>query len=383
MKVITRRRLFLLPAIAFSALIGSSLIEAYVLQGHKWGTSTVRYYVNPASKWVSPSAAVSAVQTAAAGWNNQSQANIELAYAGTTNGSSLVNNGKNEVFFRNTSSHVAETYYWWDGSGRFVDGDIVFNEGGYQFFSGSGCVNGIYIENVAIHEFGHILGLLHSDVAGVTMQPAMQSYCDQSQLSLEPDDIAGIEKLYPPTSGGPAPNTAPAISITGPTTNLSFTEGTVITFSGSASDSQDGSLTSAIRWTSSLSGLLGTGGSLSRTLPIGIHVITAAVTDSGGLSASQQILTTVIAGAAQTPPPSSATLSARGYKVKGLQKADLTWSGLAAGSVDIYRGGSKLATVGNGNSYTDAINRKGGGTYSYQVCGAGTTTCTNNASVSF
>ena len=113
---------------------------------------------------MSPNAAISAVQQAAAGWSQQSRANIQLVYAGTTTGSSLTLNSKNEVFFRNGSNggNVAETYYWWDGTGKLVDADIVFYEGSYHFYTGSGCSAGIYVENVAIHEFGHVLGLGHT-----------------------------------------------------------------------------------------------------------------------------------------------------------------------------------------------------------------------------
>ncbi len=74
------------------------------------------------------------------------------------------------------------------------------------------------------------------------------------------------------------------------------------------------------------------------------------------------------------------TLSAIGYEVKGSQKADLNWDGLTSTNVDIFRNGSKIATIGNDGSYTDHINR-GKGTYTYQVCGEGTSTCSNEARV--
>lgn len=75
-------------------------------------------------------------------------------------------------------------------------------------------------------------------------------------------------------------------------------------------------------------------------------------------------------------------LSARAYKVKGLQKVDLTWSGTSS-NVDIYRATSVLATNVAGPNYTDHINKKGGGTYTYKVCVTGTTTCSNEVTVSF
>jgi len=78
------------------------------------------------------------------------------------------------------------------------------------------------------------------------------------------------------------------------------------------------------------------------------------------------------------------TLTTRGYKVKGLQKADLTWSpsGTTA-NTDVYRNGVIITTTPNDGFYTDPINNKGKGTYTYKVCEAGTSTCSNNSIVSF
>ena len=161
------------PLLAIIALASSVSVHGWSDVGHKWATTSISYYVNPQSIYVSPNAAISAVQQAAAGWSQQSRANVQLVYAGTTTGTSLTLNSKNEVFFRNGSNggNVAETYYWWDGSGKLVDADIVFYEGSYQFYAGSGCSAGIYVENVAIHEFGHVLGIGHTAVGGATMAP--------------------------------------------------------------------------------------------------------------------------------------------------------------------------------------------------------------------
>jgi hypothetical protein len=76
-------------------------------------------------------------------------------------------------------------------------------------------------------------------------------------------------------------------------------------------------------------------------------------------------------------------LSATGDKVKGLQKADLTWS--ATTNVNVTRDGNVIAeNVTNNGTYTDNISAKGSGSYSYQVCEAGsTTTCSNTVLVAF
>ena len=83
------------------------------------------------------------------------------------------------------------------------------------------------------------------------------------------------------------------------------------------------------------------------------------------------------------PPPEGFALTANGYKVKGVQHADLTWSGAASGSVDVYRDASNIATIANGGAYTDNIGAKGSGSYTYRVCEAGTATCSNEVTVTF
>jgi len=82
-------------------------------------------------------------------------------------------------------------------------------------------------------------------------------------------------------------------------------------------------------------------------------------------------------------PGGDFTLSANGYKVKGSKVVDLTWSGSSAAEVDVYRNGSNIATTANDGSYTDSLNSKGGGSYSYQVCEAGTSNCTTTVTVVF
>lgn len=75
-------------------------------------------------------------------------------------------------------------------------------------------------------------------------------------------------------------------------------------------------------------------------------------------------------------------LSTNGYKVKGTQTVDLTWSGASSANVDIYRGSVKITTENDG-FYTDNIGAKGRGSYSYQVCEAGTSICSNTSVVEF
>jgi subtilisin len=96
-----------------------------------------------------------------------------------------------------------------------------------------------------------------------------------------------------PGSGGGGGNTSPSVTITSPADGASFDSEATISFAGTASDAEDGNLTSSLVWTSDLDGQIGTGGSFSEVLSDGTHTVTASVTDSGGLAGSASITVTV------------------------------------------------------------------------------------------
>ncbi len=91
------------------------------------------------------------------------------------------------------------------------------------------------------------------------------------------------------------------------------------------------------------------------------------------------------AQATTEPAPSSPdiTLSVTGTKVKGVKTATLTWTGATSTNVDIYRDGQLIATTSNDGSYTDNIGKGSGNSFTYQVCEAGTSTCSNQETLSF
>jgi hypothetical protein len=86
---------------------------------------------------------------------------------------------------------------------------------------------------------------------------------------------------------------------------------------------------------------------------------------------------------ATTSAAPAINLSANGYKVRGIHHVDLSWSGASGGSVDIMRDGSFLTTTPNDGAYTDNTHNKGGQTYVYSVCNAGTSTCSSDVVVVF
>jgi subtilisin family serine protease len=77
------------------------------------------------------------------------------------------------------------------------------------------------------------------------------------------------------------------------------------------------------------------------------------------------------------------TMSATGYKVKGKATVDLSWTGSSANGVDIYRNGGVIASnTANDGAYTDSMNVRNG-SFTYQVCETGTSTCTSTVTVNF
>jgi hypothetical protein len=88
------------------------------------------------------------------------------------------------------------------------------------------------------------------------------------------------------------PNTAPQVAISAPLNGSSSLTGAPLTFTGSASDTEDGDLSATLSWTSNLVGAIGSGASFTTsTLPEGSHVVTASVVDAQGLEGFAAVTT--------------------------------------------------------------------------------------------
>jgi serine protease len=115
----------------------------------------------------------------------------------------------------------------------------------------------------------------------------------------------------------------------------------------------------------------------SRTFAAGgTYTITLTVTDNDGATDTVSQSVTVSAEA------SGISLDVDVRKQRGISYADLAWSGASGSQVDVYRDGGLIATVANTGAYTDTIGR-GGGSHTYRVCEAGTSTCSGNVAVSY
>jgi hypothetical protein len=118
----------------------------------------------------------------------------------------------------------------------------------------------------------------------------------------DPDgDSDGTTIDVPSGSGTGGGNTLPTVSILSPVDGSSYASGSSITFSGAASDAEDGDISGGLAWESDLDGPIGSGSGFTAPLSDGTHAINATVTDSGGQSSSTAISVTV--GSAPPPGP--------------------------------------------------------------------------------
>jgi hypothetical protein len=93
-------------------------------------------------------------------------------------------------------------------------------------------------------------------------------------------------------------STPPTVTITSPGDGVTVTSGVPTSFSGTATDAEDGTAL-ALLWTDSASGEQGSGSSPLMNLVPGKHVITFTATDSAGQTRSDTV--TVFATTAGTP----------------------------------------------------------------------------------
>ncbi len=233
-------------------------------------------------------------------WNNVATSIFEFKDDGTTSECpSLVKeckgrqyfNGDNEIAWLDIRENSVLGVVWSGTSSTGPEFDMALDNADFDWYVGTGpndiLPNQIDLQTVWLHEFGHGLGLGHSNVSG----SVMEAVYDGPRRDLHQDDIAGITSIYP-TSTVDLP---PTVTITSPTDGATFVSGATISFAGTADDNEDGDLTASLDWASNVDGTLAqNSGNFSAVLSDGAHNITATVADSSGGTGSDSVGVTVI-----------------------------------------------------------------------------------------
>ena len=183
----------------------------------------VPYYVNATT------ARTSHVNTAANTWSSAG-ANFAFNYMGQHNrtGGPMLNN-YNEIMWRDLGTYnaLAVATIWVSGS-TIIEADMSFN----TRYSWSTSGSHYDVQTIALHEFGHWVGLDHSSSYGSIMYYQYKGI----QRYLSSDDLAGIRYIYGnTTSFTPCEITTPG-QPSGPTTGLPGTSYSFTTSGASCSN---------------------------------------------------------------------------------------------------------------------------------------------------
>lgn len=207
--------------VALGLIVGvAPPVGGYAVFGPKWPLSPVYLHVNTDSSLKFTAAQINeAVTTAIAPWNALGR--VQLVHAGSSSATGFTNNGVNAIWFSPGTvtgpggGALAGQSLYSVINGNFIDSDIAVYENAYSFYVGSGCSgsNALYMEDILVHEIGHLLGINHTTIPGATMNTQGLGWCDKSRLTLEADDLAAMAFLYPKPGEVP-PQTTTTVPVT-------------------------------------------------------------------------------------------------------------------------------------------------------------------------
>jgi hypothetical protein len=181
----------------------------------------------------------------------------------------------------------------------------------------------------------------------------------------------------------PPDTTAPAITISSPTTSASYTAPTAsVDLSGSASDNVG---VTRVSWVNDRGGSGTATGTTSWYVPTillqtGTNVITVTARDAAGNQATDVLTVTYSSSSSTSTSPSSITLTGSVYASGKWVKSMLQWTTVSGRYVDVYRNGSRVTRTSNDGSYTDSP--KGNGPFIYYLCVTDTNICSNSITLS-
>lgn len=176
-----------------------------------WTTSSIAWYHNTAGQGAGKATALT---NAMAAWTNVANADHVLTYAGTTT-AGWATDGTNTVLWASgngcTGGCLALTALVLQSGQVIVESDVTFNSNYAWNTNGSD----YDAEAVAAHEFGHTLGIHHTEVTSTPRPTMYATYFGTGGRSLETDDRSALQcsqSRYPVGSSG-APATPASLSV--------------------------------------------------------------------------------------------------------------------------------------------------------------------------
>ncbi|KAK7869885.1 hypothetical protein R5R35_006688 [Gryllus longicercus] len=167
---------------------GGGRSKRYALQGSRWRTKQLTYRISKYPSGLARDAVDEEIRRAFAVWSDHT----DLSFSAKPSGSNVHidirfergEHGDGDPF-DGRGGTLAHAYFPVYGGDAHFDDDEHWTIAMYR---------GTNLFQVAAHEFGHSLGLSHSDVKAALMAPFYRGY--EPAFTLHPDDIDGIQALY-------------------------------------------------------------------------------------------------------------------------------------------------------------------------------------------
>ena len=213
-----------------SVAAGAVSTPAFVLFEERWpdGTVTMQLQLGTSGRLTDGSASWGdSAESALAAWN-QSISRVQFRVVRDSGAPKGDGNGVNNVFFSNDvygmafdTGVLALTTDWVRRTTR-VEADVIFNNADtWDSYTGALRRGTQDFHRVALHEFGHVLGLDHPDEHGQTVTAIMNSHIS-SLDHLADDDTAGAQALYGASGGGSTSGGAGTVSFPPRNESLDF-----------------------------------------------------------------------------------------------------------------------------------------------------------------
>lgn len=176
--------------------------SCYKLMGVEWKALPVNYTINPTNAdGLSKEFVTGAISTSAETWDTETA--IELfndSYQVDYSAQYGLQNFQNAIVFGNypDSRVIAVTSVWYTNKGKqIVEFDMLFNDY-FQWGDANYNPSVMDLQNIATHELGHGVGMndIYSTTCSVVTMYGYSNYGETDKRTLEPPDIAGLEKMY-------------------------------------------------------------------------------------------------------------------------------------------------------------------------------------------